>query len=88
MFSLYIFIGPHFALFPPPIDHAFLSKTASKMTFDFNMPSERAHFELPENLTFQTHIMAVQSTTYIRLSGVHEHNHSCTSDAIINNKVF
>ncbi len=40
-----VLIGPDFELFP----HAFLSKSASKMTFDFNPPSERAHFKLLEN---------------------------------------
>ena len=46
MISSKILIGPDFELFP---HHAFLSKWALKMTFDFIKPSERAHFKLPEN---------------------------------------
>ena len=33
----------------PPIAHAFLLKSASKINSHFNTPFERARFELPEN---------------------------------------
>ncbi len=47
MFSSIFFIGPYFAIFPHLyIAHAFLLKMASKITFDFNILSERS---LPEN---------------------------------------
>ncbi len=50
MFSSNFSILPKFAHFPHLyIAHAFLSKSASKITFDFNPPSGRAHFKLYEN---------------------------------------
>ena len=50
MISSKILIGPDFELFP---HHAFLSKWALKMTFDFIKPSERAHFKLPDHKTVE-----------------------------------
>ncbi len=47
--QLNIFGWTQICTFPPPIAHAFLSKSASKINSHFNTPFERARFELPEN---------------------------------------